>query len=264
MEILLIGYGAIGAFVARHMLEDARIDRLSVLCRPGRRDAALAALGPQVHVIESLEHLPAATTVALECAGHQALAAHGRALLARGVDLIVASTGALADAELAVALEDAATRGGAQLTLVAGAVGAIDALAAARIGGLDRVVYRGRKPPAGWLGSPASDVLDLTALTEPAVHFSGTAREAALRYPRNANVASTIAMAGLGLDRTQVELIADPGVTSNIHEFEAEGAFGRLDFRIAGNPLPDNPRSSALTAMSVVAAVRRRVDGVVV
>ena len=101
-------------------------------------------------------------------------------------------------------------------------------------------------------------MVDLDSLTEAACHFSGSAREAALRYPKNANVAATVALAGPGLDDTQVELVADPAITENIHEIEVEGTFGRLQFRIDGKPLPGNPKSSALTAMSVVAAVRNR------
>ncbi len=260
MDVLLLGYGAIGTYVARQLKQDRRIRRVVVLCRPGRRDHVLRTLGPNIELLESLADADNRFSVAVECAGHQALQEHGPILLASGVNLIAASTGALADAALAARLHDAAASGNTQLELVSGAVGAIDALAAARIGGLSRVVYRGRKPPAGWRGSPADGVLDLNALTEAAVHFSGTAREAALQYPRNANVASTVALAGIGLDETEVELIADPGVSANIHEIEAEGQFGRLSFQIAGNALPDNPKSSALTAMSIVAAVRRRLD----
>ena len=144
------------------------------------------------------------------------------------------------------------------MELVSGAIGAIDAIAAASVGDIDRIVYRGRKPPQGWKGSPAEDVVDLDKLTEPVCHFSGSAREAALRYPKNANVAATVALAGPGLDDTRVELVADPAITENIHEIEVEGTFGRLQFRIDGKPLPGNPKSSALTAMSVVAAVRNR------
>ncbi|MGB3408802.1 MAG: aspartate dehydrogenase domain-containing protein, partial [Jannaschia sp.] len=85
-----------------------------------------------------------------------------------------------------------------------------------------------------------------------------TARAAALAYPKNANVAAAVAMAGLGFDATLVELIADPTISANIHEVSAKGAFGQMTFRVAGANLPDTPRSSALAAMSLIAAIRDR------
>ena len=105
------------------------------------------------------------------------------------------------------------------------------------------------------MGSPAADVLDLANLSEAATHFSGSAREAALAYPKNANVAAAVALSSLGLDNTTVKLIADPAATANIHEVHATGDFGTLSFTIAGKGLPTNPRSSALAAMSVVAQI---------
>jgi aspartate dehydrogenase len=130
-------------------------------------------------------------------------------------------------------------------------------LSSASIGELNHVTYRGRKPPQGWRGSPAETKLDLDALSEAAVHFSGSARNAALEYPKNANVAASVALAGIGFDDTIVELIADPGVERNVHEIVAEGDFGRFEFRIEGKSMPDNPRSSAITAMSVVREILR-------
>ena len=121
------------------------------------------------------------------------------------------------------------------------------------VGGLQSVTYIGRKPPRSWKGSPAETKLDLDALTAGAeTHFDGSARDAATEYPKNANVAAAVALAGIGFDDTEVKLIADPGVNENIHEVHATGEFGSFSFQVRGRSLPDNPRSSALAAMSVV------------
>jgi hypothetical protein len=123
-----------------------------------------------------------------DCAGHPALRQHGEAILLGGTDLISVSSGALADAGLYDKLAAAAHSGGAQLRVVSGAIGALDALSAGSVGTLTQVTYRGRKPPKGWRGSPAESKLDLDSLTEATVHFSGTARDAALEYLANAAI----------------------------------------------------------------------------
>lgn len=252
MNIALIGDGAIAGYVQAAMPNEVK----TLLVRSDRVQAE-----PIPQHISHVADLPQDTDLVVDCAGHGALRTYGPDILGAGFDLVTVSIGALADDELAGALRAAGKTGGARLHLASGAVGALDCLQAAQVGTLTEVRYVGRKPPAGWRGSLAEETVDLEAVTQGAfVHFNGSARDAALRYPKNANVAAAVALAGLGFDATRVELIADADINANIHEIHASGDFGRFTFRIEGDTLPDNPRTSALAAMSVVAAIRARQD----
>jgi aspartate dehydrogenase len=96
------------------------------------------------------------------------------------------------------------------------------------------------------------------------VIFSGNAREAALAFPKNANVAATAALAGLGFEKTQITLVADPGVTQNVHHLEAEGAFGKLILEINANPSPDNPKTSHMAALSIMRVLENEATSIVI
>ncbi len=262
MNVLLIGHGAIAEEVLKRLGADEPATVTAVLVRARRLAETRTALPDTIEVVTSLDDLRTTPDLAAECAGHAGVADHGAEVLRRGIDLIVISVGALADRALYERLTAAAIEGGAKLLLPAGAVAGADALAAARVGGLDEVTYVSRKPPRAWKGTPAEDITDLDTLAEETVLYEGSADEAARLYPQNANVAATIALAGAGFDRTRVRLIADPGAGGNIHQVHAEGTFGAFDIEVRGKPLADNPKTSSLAAYSVVAAIRRRAGAI--
>lgn len=262
--IAIIGYGAIAEAVAGYLADHDNVEVSAAIVKPGADSRARDVFGDDVEVANNIDDVSTRIDLAVDCAGHAALRQHGEAILSKGTDLISVSSGALADAGLHDRLAAAARRGGSQLRIVSGAIGSLDALSAGSVGALTQVTYRGRKPPKGWFGSPAEAKLDLDSLSEATVHFSGNARDAALEYPKNANVAASVALAGIGFDDTKVELIADPGLTRNVHEVLAEGDFGRYEFRIDGKSLPGNPRSSALTAMSVVREILNPTSPIVI
>lgn len=255
LRVALIGCGAIGTSVLE-LLEGDTALAVAAIVVPEEGVAAAQKLVPGVPVASRVP--VAGIDLVVETAGHAAIEEHVLPALARGTPCIVASVGALSAAGLAERLEAAATAGRTQVQLIAGAIGAIDALAAARIGGLGSVRYTGRKPPQAWKGTPAEQGRDLDRLTEETVIFEGSAREAAQLYPKNANVAATVSLAGLGLDRTMVRLIADPAIADNVHTVEAEGAFGSFELTMRNKPLAANPKTSALTVYSAVRALRNR------
>ena len=248
-KLTLIGYGAIGRSLHKRLQGHAGV-AIDCIVVPQRSVAQVQAdAGEGVRVLSAV---PDDTYLLLECAGHQALTSHVLQALERGVECAVLSVGALSEPGLPEKLSDAARRGGAQLHLLSGAIGGIDAISAARLAGLHSVTYTGRKPPQGWRGTPAEQVVDLHKLDKPTVILEASAREAARLYPKNANVAATVSLAGLGLDATRVRLIADPGVTENIHEIDVRGEFGEMQITMRGKPLADNPKTSALTVLSAL------------
>ena len=200
----------------------------------------------------------------IEAAGRASVLPWGRAALAAGADFAPASTSALTDPAILGELRSLAIAHGRQVLVPPGALRGVDALAAASRLPLDSVRHEIVKPPAAWAGSGAEDLCDLAELGAPSCFLEASAGEAAARFPNNANVAAISALAGLGLERTTVALIADPGASRNIHRIVARGAFGTLKVTLENHPLADNPRSSALTALSLVRLVENRTAPIVI
>ena len=263
-RIALIGYGAVGQAVLRNFTAHG-IEALCVLLRPGWKEKKRAEPPQPLRFLDDLgEVLSLKPDLVIECAGQGAVAQYAERVVSVGVDLMTISMGAFADAALLERARAAARRTGAQIVIPAGAVGALDLLAAVRHEGIERVVLRATKPPKAWLGTAAEKAVDLAAVREPVCFFKGDARQAANAYPMNANVAAAVALAGVGFERTVVELVADPEAGGNRNEIVAEGAFGRFEIAMLGRTRPEAPRTSISAPLSIVRAVLNRGAGIVV
>ena len=231
---------------------------VGALARPGRGEAARAKLCG-VDVVEALDALLACgPALVAEVAGQSAVAEHGDAVLRSGIDCLVISVGALADPALFARLRSAAHDGSSRILLPAGAIGGLDAIAAMRVAGLTSVRYRSRKPPAAWRGSPAEQAVDLDQLTRRTVLYTGTAGEAALLYPQNANVAAAVALAGLGIRCHRGRARGRSRCARQYSRDRGRSAAGSFSIQLQGKASRTNPKTSALAALSVARALLNR------
>lgn len=259
-RIGVIGFGAMGKYVVHSLQAHTENLDLCLLLNSLPQNRLFDEFEP-LHSVQNVNDLILwKPDLVIECAGHSAVINHVPSLLQAGIDVVIASIGVLADVEINKQLQDSAEQGSARLILVSGAVGGLDALRSAKSAGLTTVDYRGRKPPKAWKGSPAEQEFDLDQINEPTCIFKGTAAQAAIKFPKNANVAAAVALSGLGFYETTVELIADPTIQKNIHEVSAVGSFGNLEISLSNNPLPENPKTSWLAALSIEEAVTKQLN----
>jgi aspartate dehydrogenase len=253
IKIGMIGYGAIGqcvvATLPKALTEEYKF--IGILTRK-TTDSLVNGIPSYTDIDQLLAQQP---DIIVECAGHHAVKEYGCKILAANISFVISSIGALADSTLYQQLKEASTNSRAKIYLPAGAIGGIDALAAAKLGGITEVTYTMRKPPKAWQGTVAETVINLDGLQQAHVIFSGSAGAAATLYPKNTNVTATVALAGLGFDKTKVQLIADPEIDDNIHEISVFAETGNFSIILEGRPSSYNPKTSALTAFSVTKCV---------
>lgn len=246
MRLGILGCGAIGGAIARFAVEEAGIEEVVLFDQDAGRAGSLAEQ-TGASVADSVDALTAASDLVVEAASQQAARDHLLPILEAGRSAVVLSMGALADDAFRARLEAAARAHHVKLYLPSGAVAAVDGLKAGALAGVKSVTLVTTKPPAG-LGV---DVDRWTTL------FDGSAREAVEKYPQNVNVAACLSIAGIGFDRTRVQVVADPMATRNSHKVILEGDFGRIRCEVENLPSPENPKTSWLASLSAMATLKR-------
>jgi len=256
LSVAIGGIGAIGMAVARKLDEGIEGLRLSAVSANNREAAAqrMQDFRNPVPVVVAGD-LAAHADVVVECAPAAVFAEIAEPALKAGRIFMPLSVGQLL---VHPEYEDLARQHGARIIAPTGALLGLDAVRAAAEGTIESVTMVTRKPPGGLAGAPylAEHNISLEGLTEPKKVFDGTAREGAAGFPANVNVAAALSLAGIGPDRTRLELWADPTVTRNTHVIKVEADSTRFEMKIEGVPSEENPRTGKLTPLSLIAALR--------
>ena len=255
-RVAIAGLGAIGRVVARRLNDG--LPGLRLACAAARDRAQAQAWLDAERIgcpLVSLDALPDHADVAIECAPASVLEGICRPMLGAGKTVMVLSCGALLERADLIALAKA--RGG-QIIVPTGALLGLDAVTAAAEGRIHSARMVTRKPPQGLAGAPYLEAngISVEGLREAKRVFSGTARAAAAGFPANVNVAAALSLAGIGPDRTMIDIWADPAVERNCHTIEVDADSARFTLTIENIP-SENPKTGRITALSVIAALRK-------
>ncbi len=256
LSVGIIGFGTIGKVVAKAL--DDGIDRMELIAvASGREDKARAALTTLSKPVELMPISAVADCcdIVVDCAPKSVFAEIAFAALTRGRKLVtVSGAGILANPEI----EDMARKHGGRVVLATGALLGLDAVRAAAEGSINSVRMITRKPPNALKGAPhiIKNKINLDGLNGEIKVFSGTAREGAIAFPANVNVAAALGLAGIGADATSLEVWADPHIDRNTHSIEVDADSARFTLNIENVQSVENPGTGKITALSVIACLR--------
>lgn len=259
LRIGIVGCGAIGSSLAKTIISDffdkARlvslydIDTEKAHNLSIRLNKKLAAL--------NLEDLISKADLVIEAAKPDSAFDIARKAILSSKDIMIMSVGGIVKGfkELGIL----ARKKGVHMFIPSGAICGIDGLKASACGKINRVTLTTKKHPKAFLGLPyiLHKNIRLDKINEDTAIFEGNASLAIKYFPQNINVAATLSLAGIGLGRTIVRIVASPNITKNIHEIEIESEAGRIVARTENVIHPDNPKTSYLAVLSAVAALKQ-------
>ena len=263
-RVLLLGFGAIGRQLVT--LFDLSEFEVSAFVRDAAPHHERGTLGVSLYD-DNLAELIDAHDIVVECAGVPAAKEHGTAVIASGKDLVLTSVGALAGPDARRAL----LAGPGKVHVTSGAIGGFDLWSAlAESNAVDTVTIRTTKNAEALIQDWMNDDerAELENATEPFVLFSGRPSDAIAKFPGNVNVSIALAWATRGrgasddellersLERVTVELVASPKLVDTRHDIEVSGSAGTFSLVSESGPNPVNPKTSAITALSVAHTLR--------
>ena len=254
----IIGLGAIGLQIGK-TIDKGHIPNLSLVAISSKNMAKAkqnVALFEKPPSVTSIEETVQCADVVIECAPATIFEKVANLTIKAGKILIPASVGALLPR---MHLVDEAKKTGAKIIVPTGALIGLDAVRAAAEGTIQSITLKTRKPPNGLAGAPhlVENNISVENLKEAKLVFEGSARDGAKGFPANVNVAAALSLAGLGPDETTLQIWADPSIDRNMHTITVEADSARFTMSIENIPTEENPRTGKITALSIIATLRR-------
>lgn len=259
VNICVIGCGAIGTTIARATEEISNIETVYLTDRSQECATRLQERLSKVVYVPDIVPIINDIRLVVEAASQDAARYYAPLALSAGIDVLIMSVGVLHDEEFQSDLYRLAKRKEAKVYVPSGAIGGIDALSAGRLENIEEVTLTTTKPPSAFLGNTylKGRGIEPTELRVRTNLFEGPARDAVRIFPQNINVAATVALAGVGFEKTMIRIVCDPQVKTNEHHLQVKGSFGELDVVTRNVPSPRNPRTSQLAALSAISAIRK-------
>jgi aspartate dehydrogenase len=255
LKVGIAGLGAVGLNVARRLEEGIPGLVLAAVAVRDRDKAQrnLPGAGERIPIVLA-EALAGTCDIVIECLPPQLFRSVGLSVIDRGKIFMPLSVGQLLENW---DLVERAKQTGARILAPTGALLGLDAVRAAAEGTIHSVTMVTRKPPSGLEGAPylVERGISLKDLKAPTKIFDGSAREGARGFPANVNVAAALSLAGIGPDKTRLEIWADPALSRNTHRIEVDADTARFSMAIEGIP-SENPRTGRIVPLSVIAALR--------
>ena len=249
MKLGIIGCGAIGTDVAKAAEQINEIEKVYLYDIKRAASEKLCKSTKKTEIKPVIDFL-IDVDVVFEAASKGAVKEYAEMVIKAGKDLVIMSVGSLLDNSFMKRIEKIAKEKFSRIYLPSGAVCGIDGILSASIDTINEVTLVTTKP---------TESLN-KKYDRRTVVFKGYARDAVKKFPMNINVAASLSLAGIGFDKTKVEIVADPVAKRISHKILAHGKFGRLRAEVENMPNPNNPKSSYMASLSAIATLKRIVN----
>ena len=260
----VIGYGSIGreiiAATKRGEVPNAKI--VALFDKESRVISSVGYDNSELHLFTDFNEfynspIYSNLDIIIECASKEAVREYGKKIIQSKKDLIVLSVGAFSDKEYLSELQNLSNLNNTRILIPTGAIAGLDSIRSVKKY-LESLTITTTKHPKSFAGAPffKNSKIKLEEISKKTILYEGNAITAIEFFPANVNVAVSIALAGIGLEKTQVTIIADPTISVNKHEILGKGSFGEIHIIVQNIPSPTNPRTSYLASLSAIECLR--------